>query len=74
MKPDHRLDAPGSRPFGSFGHRFGFRHRVGEWFFAQNVLPGLQRGDRDFGVGVAGGDDIDDVDIVTGDHVPPVCG
>ena len=71
---DHRPDAPGSRPLGGFGHRFGFRHRVGERLFAQNVLPGLQRGDRDLGVGVAGGDDVDDVDIVAGDHFPPVCG
>ena len=70
----HRPDAPGCRPLGRLGHRLGLRHRVGQRLFAQNVLPGFQRGDRDLGMGVARGDDVDDVDIVPGDHFPPVRG
>jgi hypothetical protein len=36
------------------------------------VLAGLQGGDRDFGVAVTGGADVDEVDVVAFDQAPPV--
>ena len=38
------------------------------------MLAGLERRDRDLGVRVAGRHDVDDVDVVAGDHLAPVGG
>ena len=53
-------------------HRDAFGDRVGERFLAQHVLALLEGGDRDRGVAVAGGADVDDVDVVAGDEGAPV--
>ena len=45
--------------------------RVGQRLLAQHVLAGLEGGDGDLGVGVAGGADVDEVDVVALDQGLP---
>ena len=71
-EPDHRPDALGRGPGRGLGHRLGLGHAVGQRLLAEHVLAGLERGDRDLGVGVAGGADVDQVDVVALDDPPPV--
>ena len=46
----------------------GVRQRL----LAEHVLAGLQGGDRDLGVAVTRGADVDQVDVVAFDQAPPV--
>ncbi len=55
-------------------HRRALVDRVGQRLLDQHVLARLERGDRDLGVAVAGGADVDDVDVVALDHRVPVGG
>ena len=69
---DHRADACARGPLGGRDHRLGLRDGVGQRLLAQHVLAGLERGDRDLGVGVARRADVDEVDVVARDQRPPV--
>ena len=71
---DHREDAAGRGALGGGGHDLGLGDGVGERLLAEHVLAGLEGGDRDLGVRVAGGHDVDDVDVVAGDRLAPVGG
>jgi hypothetical protein len=70
----HRPYAPGLRLRGGRGHLAGLGHRVGQRFLAEHVLAGGERGQRDLLVRVARGADVDEVDVLPGDHAPPVGG
>ena len=69
---DHRPHAVGGGLGGGLGHRLGLGDGVGQRLLAQHVLAGLERGDRDLGVGVTGRADVDQVDVVALDHAAPV--
>jgi hypothetical protein len=56
------------------GHLARLGHRVGQGLLAEDVFSGGQRGQRDLGVRVARGADVDQIDVVPGDHRPPVRG
>ncbi len=49
-----------------------FLEREREWFLAEDVLPGLQRFNRDLHVPVVRGHDAHDVDVVPLQHPPVV--
>ncbi len=65
---DHRPHAVRGRTVGGGGHRLRLGDRVGERLLAEHVLAGLERGDGDLRVGVAGRADVDQVDVVAGDQ------
>ena len=69
---DHRAHAALGGAGGGIRHRLGLGDRVRERLLDQHVLARLERGDRDLGVRVARGHDVDDVDVVAGDHLAPV--
>ena len=69
---DHRVDAAGEGALGGIRHRLGLFDGVGEGLLAEHVLAGLEGGDGDLGVRVAGGHDVDDVDVVAFDGGAPV--
>ncbi len=69
---DHRPDPTGGGGLGGANHVLGLLHRVGERLLAQHVLARLERRHRDLGVGVTGGADVDDVDVVALEQAPPV--
>ena len=71
-EPDHRLHDPRAGRLGRRGHRLGLGDGVGQRLLAQHVLAGGERRDGDLGVGVAGGADVDEVDVVALDSAPPV--
>ncbi|MEG8037531.1 hypothetical protein QP157_20095 [Sphingomonas sp. LR61] len=57
---------------GSGGHRLGLFDGVRERLLAQDVLAGLERGDRDLDVRRSGRHDVDDVDVRVGHDGAPV--
>ena len=72
VEADHRQPAVRRRRLGGTGHRLGLLHGVGEGLLAQHVLARGERGERDLGVAVAGGADVDEVDVVPFDQGAPV--
>lgn len=72
VEADHREPAAGLRLLGGAGHRLGLRDRVGQRFLAQDVFAGGECGQGDVGVAVAGGADVDEVDVLPRDEGPPV--
>src|SRR5690625_2653616 len=69
---DHRPHAVGARCVGCCGHLLGLGDRVGHRLLHEDVLAGLEGGDRDLGVRVSRCTDVDDVDVVTLDDPAPV--
>ncbi len=63
------LGAPGRRR-----HGLGLGQGVGQRLFDEDVLAGGQGGDGDFRVHEARRADVDDLDVVAGDHLAPVRG
>src|SRR5918997_275585 len=61
---DHGADAVAGGAGGGLGHRLGLGDGVGQRLLAQHVLAGLERRDRDLGVGRTRGADVDKVDVV----------
>ena len=74
VEADHRADAALGRGGRRGHHRHALVDRVGQRLLDQHVLARLERRDRDLGVAVAGGADVDDVDVVAPDHRAPVGG
>jgi hypothetical protein len=68
----HRGDALLRRGRGEDGHPFRLLHGISEGFLAQHMLAGLEGGDRNLSVGVTGGADVDQVDVVAFDQAAPV--
>ena len=71
-EPDHGQHAVLGRSPCSGGHRLGLGHRVRQRLLAQHVLAGVEGRDRDLGVGVPGGADVDQVDVRTVEQPGPV--
>ncbi len=68
----HHRDLPAPRGgLGGRDHLLGLGDRVRERLLAEHVLAGLERGDRDLGVGVAGRAHVDEVDVVPADERLP---
>ena len=59
---------------GGVGHGVGLGDGVRQRLLAQHVLACLEGGDGDLGVRVAGGDDVDDVDVIAVEQGAPVGG
>ncbi len=59
---------------GGGDHLLALLDGEGEGFFAKDVFAGLGGGDGDFGVGIVGGVDVDDVDVGGIDDFAPVGG
>src|SRR5829696_5930542 len=72
VEAGHRPDAAGGRPGRGGGHGPRLLDGVGQWLLAEDVLAGLQGGDRDLGVAGARGADVDQVDVVALDQPLPV--
>lgn len=72
VEADHRHLAAGPGPFRGLGHGLRLGDRVGERLLAQHVFAGLQGGDGDLRMAVAGGADVDELDVVPGDQGAPV--
>lgn len=68
---DRHLTA-GRGPLGGVRHGLRLGDRVGERLLAQHVLAGLQCGDRDLRMAVAGGADVHQLHVVPGDQGTPV--
>lgn len=73
VEADHRHLAAGPGPFRGLGHGLRLGDRVGERLLAQHVFAGLQGGDGDLRMAVAGRADVDELDVVPGDQGAPVC-
>ncbi len=69
---EHRPDTLRGRALRGRRHRLRLFDGVGEGLLAEHVLAGVERRDRDLRVRVTRGDDVDDLDVVPGDHVAPV--
>ncbi len=72
VETDHRHLAACVRLFGRAFHRSCFLDGVGQGLLAQDVLAGGQGREGDLGVAVAGGADVDEVDVVPLDEGTPV--
>ncbi|CAM5343407.1 hypothetical protein SVIOM342S_09166 [Streptomyces violaceorubidus] len=71
VEADHRQLPARPGRLGGAGHLLRLLDGVGERLLAQDVFPGGERGQRDLGVAVAGGADVDEVDVVPFDQGPP---
>ena len=72
VEADHAAHPGRARPVGRGHHRARLVDRVGQRLLAQHVLAGVQRGDGDLGVRVAGRAHVDERDVVPFQQLLPV--
>jgi hypothetical protein len=72
VEADHAAHAALPRPLGRRDHRARLVHGVRERLLTEHVLAGVQRGDRDLGVRVAGRAYVDQLHVVATEQPLPV--